>query len=231
MDQNQINSVAMFETVDGYLGGHAAIWNGFKPLADARAELTAGVALIRSKGDRQRTPTEGITEAKQDLRDALEDQLFEMSDLVSAWAAAAGKAEIGALVEMTRSSLDILSGDDLETVAKRVAATAQANLAALADYQITAANVADLAAKTAAFGSVKTKPRQAIAGKVSETTTLPDAIQAMRLLLRNRVDKLVTKFRRTNAEFVAGYRSARVIVDRPGGHGPEDVTPAATPPV
>jgi hypothetical protein len=42
------------------------------------------------------------------------------------------------------------------------------------------------------------------------------------------MDKLVTKYRRTNPEFVAGYKSARVIVDRPGGGGAEK--PAVTPP-
>jgi hypothetical protein len=137
--------------------------------------------------------------------------------------------EVGAAVEMTRSSLDILSADDLETVARRVAAVAQANLAALADYEVKAADITELTAKTAAFGGVKTAPRLAISGRSAETTTLPEAIQSVRLLLRNRMDKLMTKFRRTNPEFVAGYRSARVIVDRGGGGGANGTPPPVPP--
>jgi hypothetical protein len=57
---------------------------------------------------------------------------------------------------------------------------------------------------------------------------LPEAIQSVRLLLLNRLDKLVTKYRKTHLEFVASYKSARVIVDRPGGGGAEK--PPETPP-
>ncbi len=42
---------------------------------------------------------------------------------------------------------------------------------------------------------------------------------ATRLLLRNRIDKLVVTFQKAQPEFVAGYRSARVVIDRHGGGG------------
>jgi hypothetical protein len=218
----------MFETVDAYLGQHGAVWSGFKALADARVELTDGIAFIRGKELKQAAPTSGVTGGKVDVRDLLEEKLFEVASLVAAWAAATANALVAAEVEITRSALDDLAGADLVTTAKRVAVAAQANLAALTDYEVTAADVADLTAKTTAFDAVKTAPRLAINGKAAETATLPEAIQAVRLLLRNRLDKLVTKFRKTNGEFVAGYVSARVIVDRPGGGGPE--TPPVTPP-
>lgn len=229
MDQKQGNLIGMFETVDGYLGQHSGVWSGFKALADARLELTAGIGLIRSKVDKQAAPTEGAAAEKQDVRDELEDKLFEVADLLSAWAAAVGNLQVAVLVEVTRSALDNLAGDDLETLAKAVAAAAQANLAALADYEVTAADVADLTAKTAAFSAVKTAPRLAINGRAAETATLPEAIQSVRLLLRNRVDKLVTKFVKTNPEFVAGYKSARVIVDRAAGFAEKPPEPGPKP--
>ena len=45
-------------------------------------------------------------------------------------------------------------------------------------------------------------------------------------VLRNRLDKQMTKFRKTNPEFYAGYRSARVIVDRGGSGGAVQPSPA-----
>jgi hypothetical protein len=230
MDQDQENLVGMFETVDGYLGRNSTVWSGFKAFSDARTELTAGIAFIRGKEVKQTIPITGVAEGKQDLRDELEDKLFEVADLTSAWAAAAGDMEAAAVVEITRSALDNLSGDALETLAKQVAGIAQAHLAELTDYAVTAADVADLTAKTAAFSGVKTAPRLAISGRAGETATLPEAIQSTRLLLRNRIDKLVTKFRKSHPEFVAGYKAARVIVDRRGGGGsaPEE-TPTNPP--
>ncbi len=219
----------MFETVDGFLGRNSGVWSGFKALADARGELSDGIGVIRAKAGKQAAPIGGATETKRDLRDELEDKLFEVADLTSAWAAAVGDAGVGALVEVTRSALDNLSGDGLEMLAKGVAGAALANLPALADYGVTAADVAELTAKTEAFSAVTTAPRRAINGRAGETATLPEAILAVRLLLRNRLDKLVTKFRKTHPEFVAGYESARVIVDRLGGGGAEKAP--ATPPV
>ena len=50
-----------------------------------------------------------------------------------------------------------------------------------------------------------------------EANTLPDEISDRTSLLRNQLDRQMTKFRTSNPEFYAGYRSARVIVDRGGG--------------
>jgi len=61
---------------------------------------------------------------------------------------------------------------------------------------------------------------------------LPDLLATASRILRSRVDKLITKFRTTQPEFVAKYRSARVIVDR-GGHNalkePTKPVPATVP--
>jgi hypothetical protein len=88
--------------------------------------------------------------------------------------------------------------------------------------------VTELANLTAQFHDVKSAPRTAIAGRAGETGTLPEEISGTTSLLRNRLDKLMTKFKKSQPEFYAGYRSARVIVDRGGSGGP--TPPAPTPP-
>jgi hypothetical protein len=55
---------------------------------------------------------------------------------------------------------------------------------------------------------------------------VPDEINDLTSVLRNRLDKQMTKFRKTNPEFYAGYRSARVIVDRGGSGGMVQASPA-----
>ena len=46
---------------------------------------------------------------------------------------------------------------------------------------------------------------------------------------QDRLDKQMTKFKKSHPEFYAGYRSARVIVDR-GGSGGGAPTPPTPPP-
>ena len=65
-------------------------------------------------------------------------------------------------------------------------------------------------------------------GRASETNTLPDWISATTSLLRNRLDKQMTKFKKSNPVFYAAYQSARVIVDRGGAQHPAPA-PAKSP--
>ncbi len=47
-------------------------------------------------------------------------------------------------------------------------------------------------------------------------------------ILRHQLDPMVNLFRRTNPEFVAGHRAARVIIDRPAtraASAPQNPTP------
>ncbi len=57
---------------------------------------------------------------------------------------------------------------------------------------------------------------------------MPDELSGLTSVLRNRLDKQMTKFKKSHSEFYAGYRSARVIVDRGGSGGPDK--PSPTPP-
>ena len=166
------------------------------------------------------------------MRLNFEEKILEIADQLSALASKTNNPHLSAHVEFTLSSLDKLPDDALEDTGRSVSALATANLAALVAYNITQADVTELDQFTTRFHGLKTAPRTAIAGRKGETDTLPDLISSTTSILRNRLDKLMTKFKKTNPEFFAGYRSARVIVDRggSGGGSPTPPTPPPTPP-
>jgi len=98
---------------------------------------------------------------------------------------------------------------------------------------ITQADVTALDGLVTSWGKVKTAPRTAIAKRSGQTKTLPQAISDNTSLLRNQLDKQMTKFKRTNPEFFAGYHAARVIVHRRSHHAakqPVPPAPSPTPP-
>jgi len=51
-------------------------------------------------------------------------------------------------------------------------------------------------------------------------------IASLRSILRRQLDRQMTTFKRSNAEFYAAYLSARVIVDRGGSGGKKPAPPA-----
>ena len=136
---------------------------------------------------------------------------------------------LAAQVNFVRSGVVKLPADDLEKTGKRVSTAAVANLAALEDYGILSADVTALDALTVRFHGVKTGPRTTIAERAAETATLPDVIDGVTTILREQLDKQMTRFRKKQPEFYAGYQSAHVIVHH-NGNGGTSATPTPPPP-
>ena len=200
-----------------------------KAVKDAVADLDADIAAISETARKHQTPTAGATDEKEQVRLEFEERLLEVADQLAALAEKNKDANLAAQVEFTLSSLDKLEDDALEETGQSVSALAATNLAALADYGITAADVTALDALRTRFHGVKSVPRTAIAGRAGQTANLPVLISNTTSLLRNRLDKLMTKFKKSSPEFYSGYRTARVIVDR-GGSSPDSPTPPPPPP-
>lgn len=231
MNRDQFNRTEMCNTVSSYLGKNKPIWSGVKAMNDTVSEVDANNAALAEKVRRQQTPTTGAAEEKEQVRLDFEEKILEVADQLGALAEKNKDMNLAAQVELTLSSLDKLADDDLEATGQRVSGLATAHLAALADYNILPADLAVLDGLKTKFHGVKSGPRTAIAGRAGETNTLPDLLSRQTSLLRNRLDKQMTRFKKSHPEFYAGYRSARVIVDRGGGgSNPPAPTPPPAPP-
>jgi hypothetical protein len=55
-------------------------------------------------------------------------------------------------------------------------------------------------------------------------------IANVRSIFRNEIDKMMTPFRKSNADFYNGYFAARVIIDRAASHVPAKKPPTPPPP-
>ena len=134
-------------------------------------------------------------------------------------------------VDVTRTRLDVLSAEDLDDFAARVASRGTANQTVLTGtYGITLAQVTAITTARTAFAPWVNRPRTAVAERAGQTATIPALVRACKLLLRGRLDRLMNRFRLTSPVFFAAYRTARAIVDRHGPGGTGGTTPAPTPP-
>ena len=92
------------------------------------------------------------------------------------------------------------------------------SIAALAAYGITAPDVTQLNTLRTTYAGIQTSPREAAAARKVQTASLAQLIANVRSIFRNEIDKMVTKFRKTNPDFYNGYFAARVIVNRAASH-------------
>jgi hypothetical protein len=218
----------MFQTTLAFLDENNSVWSGTTAFVDAVTRAKTGVEAIDTAADTQQTPTTGVTLDKAQARTDLEDQTLEIADQLAALAAKTANHNLAAKVDVTKSSLDQMVDSDLEQTAERVANLANTNIAALAAYGVTAADVTQLNTLLTAYQTIKTSPREAAAARKVQTASLSQLIASARSIFRNEIDKMVTKFRKTNADFYNGYFAARVIVNRAATHpGPK---PPPTPP-
>jgi hypothetical protein len=114
--------------------------------------------------------------------------------------------------------LDKLPDDELITRAGVVIERANARKTELATLQVTQENLQELTLKLQRFSDQKTQPRTASAERAARTNSLESLIREANSILRDQIDRMVNLFSRTDPQFVSGYQSARVVVDRAATH-------------
>lgn len=228
MRRNLTNRVTMFKTVDGYLDQNNSVWNGMAPLAAAVQQFKQKIVAIDAAAQKQETPVSGAAGDKAAARDELEDVLFLTCEALGVLAHTNNDHDLQALVDLSPSAIDKLGDEELANRATNVLARANAMTTELATMQVTQANIDELAEALQTYQSAKAKPRTAVVERMVQTETLPALVREAGNILRDQIDRLVNLFRRTNPEFVAGYRSARVVVDRVAGHATKTATPTTT---
>jgi len=216
----------MHSTLESYLTKNQTIWSANKGISDSVAQLSANNKVIAAKRDVQETSLEGQTALALQARTDLEDKVHEIADQIYALASKNGDVELEAKSHFTLTMLDGMDPDKLQQTGTDVSALATANLAALADNGVAQADVTELDTLTADFGVKKKALRTAVSTRSGETKTLPQAIRDNQTLLRNQLDKQMTKFKKSSPEFYAGYHAARVILNRRSHHTGKQPTPA-----
>lgn len=230
MRQVQDDITTMFETTLAFLDKNKdAMWKGKPAFEDAVTRARAGTTEIRSRSGKQQSPTEGVTGDKEQVRDDLEEKLSVAADAIAAFAEKSKNADLAAKVELNRSVIDRLSDSDLILAAERVGAAIGAHLAELADYGITATDQTELASAAELFANKKESPREAVVGRRVETLSLPQAINTVRSIFRNELDKMMTAFKKTEPDFYKGYFVARVIVNHAATIPPKKPGPPPAP--
>jgi hypothetical protein len=227
MKQTYENDFAMFSTVRDFMNLHTAETSGVPAIGTAVAALVALIAQMDAAAGAQAAPLTGIAEDKDVVRTTLEEAVFIVSEPLSALAAVTNNNTLLDEVSITRSGLDRLSAENLDIWAARVAARAATNQTVLTGtYGVTLAQATAITTARTAFAPWINKPREASAERTGVTASIPALDRQGKTILRSQLDPLMNRFRLTNPTLYAGYRAARVIVDRQGAGG----TPTPPPP-
>lgn len=228
MNARQEDKLSMGLTVQTTCNRYPSVIAAIPAFVTALGDLGVRMQNIRTLGQIQAGKTDGITLDKQRLKTALCEKAFEIASAVKAYANTVKNSTLAAKVSVAKS--DLLRSRDTETagLCQNIRTEATANLAALANYAVTAADLTDLAQKISAYETALSKPQDARVSKKTATENLDREFEEFDNILNNRMDPLILKFQAASPDFVKDYNNARTIVDSGGGGGTTP-TPPTTP--
>ena len=122
-----------------------------------------------------------------------------------------------------------MAAEELSNRAATVLTQANVHKTSLVPLQVTQDNLDEFEQALQEFNAVKTGPRAAIVARATQTESLSTRVRRTNGILRNQIDRMVSLFNRSNPDFVSGYQSARVIVDRAASHSTRPTAPPPTP--
>ncbi len=229
MNSRNENKISMGLTVQSTCNRYHAVTAQIPAFVTAMGDLGVKIQYIQGQAQLQAGQTGGVTLNKQNLKTALCDKAFEIASAVSSYASTVKNSVLAGKVEFSKS--DLLRSRDTETagLCQNIRAAATENLAALANYAVTAADLTDLAQKCSAYEAAVTAPADARVSKKTAGENIDAGFADFDDILENRMDKLMPKFQAISPDFVRDYNNARIIVDNAGGGRGTPPTPPTPP--
>ncbi len=162
--------------------------------------------------DRQTTDYKGYAEQKKVARNALTDKAIVICKTLAAFANKTSNFVLEEEINYSITDLVKAKEADFMDIVHRIAAKADENATALANYGITVSMITELQNSITSFNSLRSKPREAIGIKKVATADLISAIRNTDNILKM-IDKIIVIFKDSLHQFYGEYLSARKIID------------------
>ena len=175
--------------------------------------LNAKITSIIATAQQEDLVTKGITIDKAEAKKTLCQLAADVAAPIIAYAAANSNNQLLKEVSFTYSDLFKTKDDQLAPRCKNIHDAAQANLAALGTYGISAATVTILQNTINNYQAKVPDPRNAAAQKVTIRANLKNLIKEADTVLKLQMDKTIVGLKKTHPDFVSTYKSNRVILD------------------
>jgi hypothetical protein len=229
MNNKQQNKLAMYLAVKGVVDANDTTWQSLQAFADGYTDFTGHITQIQTLNLTQVTDSTGIALDKKASKAAMAAAAQQISAAVHAYAV---KTKNNTLANETAFTVSDLTTDrDADAIkdCQNIHDLANTNLASLAGYGVTTANLLGLQAVINAFKGMVSKPRDNIVEGSTVTKELSSEFDAADVTLEEILDGLIGQFQAANPKFVGDYRNARIIVDTSASHAsPNQPAPAPT---
>lgn len=218
MNAKNESKLNMFRAVAKHSNDNAAIIVAVPAFQNAITALNTTISSIVTAAQMETQVITGITMDKAQRKAALAQQATDIAAAVYAFAASVNDNTLKEQVNYRLSYLQREKDEILGPVCTNIHDAANANLAALAPFGITAGLLATFTTAITNFTTAVPTPRNAVSQRKAFTAELKNLMKDADKILKDQTDKLISSFKTTQPNFVSAYKSNRVIID-PGKLG------------
>jgi hypothetical protein len=213
MNKRDEAKVSMYKAVEAHCTANQTfIATSVAFLASFNIFIAKLASLFTTESSAQKQ-TKGVALDKESLKAILIQAAYDLASVVFAYANKAKNETLKQTVNFSITDLDRLKDEFIVPVCANIKTAATANLAALADYGVTAANLTALQTSMDNYAGATPKPRLAKTQKTTDNINVKAVMKEIDDILKNEMDKTVVVFRAANPNFVTKYTEVRKIVD------------------
>lgn len=215
-------------TVSGHFKKHRDVLADVTALGTQAAELDAGIKRIDAAAAKAGT-TVGVTENKATARRMSISFAVPIAAAVLAEAKKAGDAELRGKVDFSKSDLAGMREEKFMQVVEGIATEAAGLTVEISQRGIKPEHLASLVSWNAEYRKLIAAPSTTQTEISEATLALANEIDTTMKMVREEMDPTAEAASLSWPNFTSGYKSARVIIDRPGTQGGPDVPPTPVP--
>lgn len=219
MNDRQENKLGMFRSTGQVLTDNAAIFAAVPAMVTQHQNLLDSTALIDSLAQAQTSVTTGFTVDKRTFQEQMAKYALRVAGALMAYASTVGNATLRNKADINPSVFTHVRDD----IAQGVHDDANAVLADLADYGVTAATLSALQTRIDAYRLAIASPKMAQGERSMHTELLKQEFARADVIVKERLDGLILQFEETSQPFVMAYQNARKTADT--GSTPTPPTP------
>lgn len=213
MTSKQEAKLNMYRATQKHCADNAAIVATIPAFQAAVNALNSKIASIIATSQQEDLVTKGITIDKAEAKKTLCQLAADIAAPIVAFAASSNNNQLLNEVNFSYTELYRTKDDQLAPRCQNIHDAASSNIAALGAYGISAATITTLQSTIDNYQAAVPNPRNAAAQKVTIRTNLKNLIKETDTVLKLQMDKTIVGLKTSNPDFVATYKTNRVILD------------------
>jgi len=215
MNAKQSAKLNMYRAAEKHVDDNASIIAANPAFQTAFNKFKPNITAVAGTAQQKSAALTGIAADKSNSKQTLCRLAADIAGVIYAYTAANANNTLKDEMNLSVSKLQRTRDEELAPRCQNIHDKGTANLAALADFGITAAILANLQTAINNYSAETPKPRTALSGRKTANANLAALFKETDAILKDQLDKLVELFRAANPDFVQTYESTRIIVDPP----------------